>query len=174
VEIFYGPDFQLAENCAVAIGKFDGMHAGHCLLIGKLCDVAKERGLKSVVYTFDRNPREFLGGMALRPLMSVEEKNKKLEELGVDIVVYERFDEKFSHMLPEEFVINVLLRKLRMKAVVMGSNSTFGQSGLGNLELMKKFGEKYDFCVKEVELLYNEGVLLSSSNIRRGILSDLS
>lgn len=174
MEIFYGPDFQMKENCAVAFGKFDGLHEGHCVLIRKLCEVAKERGLKSVVYTFDRNPREFLGGVALRPLMSVEEKNAKLEELGVDFVVYERFDEKFSQLSPEKFVKEILLKKLSMKAIVMGSNSTFGQNGLGTLDLMKVFGEKYDFFVKEVELLYNEGVLLCSSNIRRGILSDLS
>ena len=173
MEIFYGPDFQINENCVVAFGKFDGIHEGHRLLIRKLCEVAKEQGLKSVVYTFDRNPREVLGDIAIQRLISIEEKNSKLEELGVDIVIYERFDEEFSQMLPEEFVREILLNKLSMKAIVMGSNSTFGKNGFGNISLMKEFGEKYNFEVNEVELLYNEGILVCSSNVRRGILSDL-
>jgi len=174
VKIFYGPNFQMTEQCAVAFGKFDGLHEGHRLLLRELCEIAKERGLKSVVYTFDCNPREVLSGMPIHSLMSIDEKNSKLEELGIDMVVYERFDKKFSQMLPEDFVKDVLVKKLCAKAIVMGSNSTFGSTGAGDISQMKKFGEKYNFFVKEVELLYNEGILLCSSNIRKGILSDLS
>lgn len=173
LKILYGPDVCLQEDTVVAFGKFDGLHEGHLRLIHELCRIAKEYGLKSVVYTFDRNPRAFLSGVELAHLMSVEQKNQRLEELGVDIVVYERFDEKFSNVLPEEFVSDILLKKLRMKGIVMGSNSSFGKGGAGDIELMKKFGEKYDFFVKKVELLYKEGVLVSSSNIRRINLSKL-
>jgi len=173
LEIFYGPDFKIEEDCVVAFGKFDGLHEGHLRLIRELCGIAKEKGLKSVIYTFDRNPRAFLSGVELAQLMSMEKKNAVLSELGVDVVVYERFDEKFSNISPEEFVREVLLKKLSMKGVVMGSNSNFGKDGLGDLSLMKFFGEKYDFFVKEVELLYKEGVLLSSTNIRSGNLSKL-
>ncbi|MBP3284751.1 MAG: hypothetical protein J6M02_04565 [Clostridia bacterium] len=173
MEIFYGPDFCVKENCAVAFGKFDGLHEGHLRLLHELIDLARKRGLKSVVYTFDKNPRAFLSGVELRQLMSIRQKNAMLEKLGVDVVVYERFDEKFSQISPEEFVKEILLKKLSMKAVVMGSNSTFGKNGAGNIALMKFFGEKYDFFVKEVELLYKEGILVCSSNIRKENLSDL-
>ena len=173
MEIFYGPDVCLKEDTVVAFGKFDGLHEGHLRLIGEMCEIAKERGLKSVVYTFDRNPRAFLSGVDLVHLMSIEEKNKRLEELGVDIVVYDRFDEKFSQISPEDFVKEVLLNHLRMKAVVMGSNSTFGKSGAGNISMMKNFGEKYHFFVKETELLYKEGKVVCSSSLRAENLSKL-
>jgi len=173
LEIFYGPDFKIDEGCVVAFGKFDGLHDGHLRLIRNLCGIAKEKGLKSVIYTFDRNPRAFLSGVELAQLMSVEKKNEILSELGVDFVVYECFDEKFSNISPEEFVQEILLKKLSMKGVVMGSNSHFGKDGVGDLTLMNFFGEKYGFFVNEVELLYKEGVLLSSTNIRSGNLSKL-
>ena len=173
MEIFHGPDVFLQEDSVVAFGKFDGLHEGHLRLIYELCGIAKERRLKSVVYTFDRNPRAFLSGVELTHLMSVEEKNKRLEELGVDIVIYERFDEKFSKVSPQNFVEDILLKKLQMKGVVMGSNSSFGKDGNGNFALMKKFGEKYHLFVKEVELLYKEGNLVCSSNLRAGNLSKL-
>ena len=173
MEIFYGSEIELNDDSVVAFGKFDGIHEGHRLLIRELCETAKEHGLKSVIYTFDRNPKEVLSGEHILCLTSVEEKNEKLKRLGVDVVVYERFDEKFAQISPEEFVKEILLKKLSMKGVVMGSNSTFGKDGVGDISLMKKFGEKYGFSVKEVELLHNEGIVLSSTNIRRGILSDL-
>lgn len=173
MEIFHGSDFKLSEGCVVAFGKFDGMHEGHCLVVSELCKVAKERGLKSVVYTFDRNPRAFLSGVEFSHLISVEEKNRRLEELGVDCVVYERFDEKFSQILPEDFVCDVLLGRLCAKGVVMGSNSTFGRDGAGDVFLMRNLGEKYHFFVKEVKLLYKEGKLVSSTNLRRDNLSKL-
>ena len=166
MQILYGPDFFINSPTVVTIGKFDGLHDGHLKVIYKVKEVAKDYGLKSVVYTFNRNPKLVLNNEKFSSLMSNEEKSEKLDSFGVDYLVYEEFNEKFYNMLPIEFVEDVLVGKLNVKAVVMGENSTFGKDKKGDVRLMKELGEKFGFEVIIVELLKENGEVISSTNIR--------
>lgn len=42
---------------AATIGSYDGVHAGHRAILGRIADIARERGGESVVVTFDPHPR---------------------------------------------------------------------------------------------------------------------
>jgi len=170
MQILYGPDFKINTPTAVTIGKFDGLHSGHLRVVDRLKRVAKEFNLDSVVYTFDVNPRLVLQEEKFLPLMSNKEKSDGLELLGVDFLVFEEFNLEFSEMLPEEFVKDVLVGKLNAKFIIMGENSTFGKDRSGNVTLMKKLGERYGFKVEVVELLKENGEVISSSKIRGTIV----
>ena len=169
MEILYGPDFKMDKPTAVTIGKFDGLHEGHLKVINRLKEVASSLDVNSAVYTFDVNPKLKLRQEKFSPLMSNEEKADKLALLEIDYLIYEKFDDEFSKMLPEEFVERVLVDKLNIKAIVMGENSTFGKDREGNVELMKKLGKKYGFDVEVVKLLEEDGYILSSTRIRAGV-----
>lgn len=166
MQILYGPDFNINLPTAVTIGKFDGLHIGHLRVINRLLKYSKELNLRSVIYTFKVNPKLVLKRENFIPLMTNEEKSEKIALLGVDYLIYEDFNMGFADMLPEEFVKEVLVKKLNTKLVIMGANSTFGKDKIGNVELMKSFGKKYGFTVKVVELMKENGEVISSTRIR--------
>lgn len=166
MEILYGPDFYINEPTIVTIGKFDGIHSGHKKIIKELYDNSKKYGLKSVVYTFNTNPKIVLNQEKIIPLMSNEEKTNEIKKLGIDYLIYEDFNLDFSKMEPEEFVKNILVDKLHINALVMGENSTFGKDRKGNVSVMMEFSKKYNFKLNVVKLVTENGNVISSTLIR--------
>ena len=169
MEVLYGPDFNIDEKAAIAIGKFDGLHLGHIKIIETLVATSSKLGVKSIIYTFDRNPKLVLNHEKFIPLMSNEEKSKALEKFNIDYLIYEKFDGNFAELSPEEFVRDILVKKLNAKAVIIGENSTFGKDRVGNVTLMQELGKKYGFQVVVVELLKENGEVISSTKIREKI-----
>ena len=93
----------------VAIGTFDGVHAGHRAVIGAAVAAGRERGLASVVLTFDRHPLAVLDASHQPRLLTTRrEKMRLIEELGPDELVVLRFDEPLAALSPEEFCRDVL------------------------------------------------------------------
>lgn len=170
MEILYGPDFKISEDTVVTIGKFDGVHCGHKKVLEEVVKEASKSKLKSVVYTFLKNPKLFLHQAEFTPLMTNEEKASVIGEFLIDYLIYEDFNQFFSEMNPEEFVKEVLIEKLRVKVVVMGKNSTFGKDRTGNIETMIRLGEKFGFKVICVNMILNNGEIISSSKIRENKL----
>ena len=174
MEVLYDPNIEINEETVVAFGKFDGLHKGHLKIINSVISEAKRLGKKSVIYTFLNNPKAYLNKQDIIILMSNEEKKLKLEKLGVDILVFQKFDDKFASISAENFVKDILKVKLKAKEIVIGSNSTFGKESKGNVELLKELSNKYDFEVLEVPLLYENGKVISSSEIRKSYLRERS
>lgn len=166
MNILYGPDFKINEETVVTIGKFDGIHLGHRKVLEEVKKIASKYDLKSVVYTFLRNPKLVLHQENFIPLMTNEEKSRVIEENGIDYLVYEDFNESFSKMEPEEFVKEVLVDKIGARVVVMGKNSTFGKDRTGNIEVMKELGMVYGFRVVCVDMVMNNGEIICSTKIR--------
>lgn len=173
MQILYGPSFSIDEPTAVAIGKFDGVHDGHIKIINALIESAKIYKLKSVIYTFDKNPKIVLGNTGIEPLMSNYDKIRALERFFIDYLVFEKFDEVFSALSPEEFVRDVLIGKMNVKMVVMGENSTFGKDRAGDVTLMKLLGGKYGFEVYEVGLVKENGEVISSTRLREKLIDNI-
>ena len=166
MKVLYGPDAHISENTAIAIGKFDGLHIGHKKVIDELMHYSKLNNFKSVIYTFEKNPKLVLNQDNFVPLMTNEEKTKAYEKFGIDYLIYEKFDEKFARLEPERFVKDVLVDKLSVKLVIMGANSTFGNNRNGNFKTMEELGKKYGFDVVNVNMILNNGKVVSSTGIR--------
>jgi riboflavin kinase/FMN adenylyltransferase len=163
----------MQQKSVVAFGKFDGVHKGHQKLINILCTEAKSDGRISIVYTFLTHPKLVFSEDKIELLTTNDEKKKLIENLGVDVLVFENFNKTFANMSPERFVKDILVDKLKATKVVMGSNSTFGKHSKGNIDTMKKLAEKYNFEVVEVELLRENGKIVSSTNIRNELKRSL-
>ena len=166
MKVLYGPDVHISENTAIAIGKFDGLHIGHKKVIDELMHYSKLNNFKSVIYTFEKNPKLVLNQDNFVPLMTNEEKTKAFEKFGIDYLIYEKFDEKFARLEPEKFVKDILVEKLSVKLVIMGANSTFGNNRNGNFKTMEELGKKYGFGVVNVNMILNNGKVVSSTGIR--------
>src|SRR5436190_3447444 len=118
---------------AVTIGMFDGVHLGHQAVIGRAVEAARERGIRSVVTTFDRHPREVLThGHEPRLLTTLERKISLIEALGVDVLLVLQFTLEFSKTSPEDFVTRFLVESVHAQHVVLGANFRFGHRAAGD------------------------------------------
>lgn len=166
MQVIRTPNYSMTKESVVAFGKFDGIHKGHQKLIKILCDESKKDDRLSIVYTFLTHPKLVFSEDTIEILTTNDEKEKIIENLGVDVLIFQKFNKTFASMTPEKFVKEILIDKLKAKKVVMGSNSTFGKNSKGNIDTMRKLSMKHNFEVIEVELLKEKGKVISSTNIR--------
>jgi riboflavin kinase/FMN adenylyltransferase len=156
----------------VTVGFFDGVHLGHQAVFRRTVEVARERGLRSVVVTFDRHPRETLTpGREPKLLTTPDRKARLIEAAGVDVLLVLAFDRAFSLLPAEEFVRRVLAEGLHTEHVVVGANFTFGHEARGTVETLRTLGPAQGFTAEEVPILELDGRPVSSSSIREALAS---
>ena len=151
----------------VAIGAFDGIHMGHRELISKAVEKAKEKGGKSVVFTFLNHPLEITNSIkAPKLISSLDEKIHIIKSLGVDYLILQPFTKEFSSMSPEQFVKTVLKNTLNTKEIYVGFNFSFGKGGRGTVGNLKEFAKALDIEVNVIEPVKLEEQIISSTFIR--------
>lgn len=133
---------------AVTIGKFDGVHTGHRSVLAGLRAAARERGLVSVVVTFDRNPLALVAPERCpRPLVSNAQKRELLAAAGVDATLMLTFDTALATLEPEQFVRSVLIDALGARLVLAGGDFRFGRGHAGDVALLRELGARFGFEV---------------------------
>jgi riboflavin kinase / FMN adenylyltransferase len=156
-----------AEPTVVSIGFFDGVHRGHQSIIRRALKAARDAGLRSAVVTFDRHPMEVVNpGSQPQLLMTPARRASAIAEQGVDLVVVVPFDDELRHLSPEEFVDQVLVRRMRAERVVVGANFRFGHKAAGDVTVLSELGPSRGFTAEGVSLLETDGAVISSSEIR--------
>lgn len=161
---------QQSESTIVAIGNFDGMHKGHAVLINRAVSKAKEIGVKSVVLTFSPHPRLVIKGENMPHIFTSNEKEKVVSEMGVDIFVEYPFTKEFANLSATYFIEEIIFKKLKAKAIVLGENYRFGKDGDGDVNLIKSFSLQNNIQVFVERLLKEEKEVINSTRIRRAIL----
>lgn len=161
----YKGDYKLDQPHAVALGSFDGLHAGHRALIKKCVITAAKTGIKSAVCTFDAHPRKVLGA-SVAVITDTDEKIRRMQGIGVDDICIEHFDRAYADMGAAEFFEDILLKKLCAKALVCGGNYRFGKGGEGDVSLLKKLCENSGVELITEPYVMFDGEAVSSSKIR--------
>ena len=93
MEIIHNIERTSTEKCVATIGMFDGVHLGHQALLDELKEIARLNGLKSGVITFSTHPQQVLRpDSGLRMIVTLEDRLKYLDEMGVDKVFVMDFD----------------------------------------------------------------------------------
>lgn len=159
---------------AVTVGTFDGVHAGHRELIGRLVSKAREIGGRSVVVTFDPHPREIIqpGKQGIGLLTTPRERAELLAELGVDTMVVIPFNRDFSLMDSTTFLRDVIYGKIGLSAYIIGYDHHFGRNREGDHFTVEALGEELGFTVDIVEAREVNEHVVSSSSARRALLDD--
>lgn len=135
----------------IAIGKFDGVHAGHRALIEKMLVDAASTDARTVAVTFDRNPLALLAPERCpRSLVGVAQKVELLGRTGIDATLMLRFDEALAAEEPEAFVRRVIVAGLHAQRVLVGGDFRFGRGGAGDVALLRRMGAERGFAVEEV------------------------
>ncbi len=162
-----------ARGAVVAAGNFDGVHLGHQAVLGEAKALARSLNAPFAVLTFEPHPRVvFQPGLPPFRLTPFRAKSRELETLGVDLLFTLHFDLAFAQKTAEEFVAEVLVAGLGIKAVVVGYDFVFGNKRRGTAELLKTEGFKHGFDVKVVApVSATGGVVYSSTQIREHLVA---
>jgi riboflavin kinase/FMN adenylyltransferase len=155
------------ENTVIAFGNFDGVHKGHQELMRRTVNCAVSTDLKSAVFTFSNHPKNVISNkLKVKNILPWGEKVKILSDLGIDYVVTVPFDEAIRFMEPEEFIVNILVKKLKMKEAYCGFDYRFGRDGKGTPEVLMKVGLSHSFGIHILEPYMVGGEIVSSTLIR--------
>lgn len=151
--------------CIASIGFFDGVHRGHLCLIRQLQEEARNKGLKSLLVTFDRHPRTVVSpGHVPTLLTTLEEKEALLRQTGVDEIAVLPFTYEMSRLSALEFMEQVLRRELNVKVLMLGYDHAFGHGG-GSMNDYVRWG--HDTGIEVLRAHELEEVMVSSSKCRR-------
>lgn len=159
-------------RCVLTIGVFDGVHRGHAELINRAVKSGRSRGVPTVLMTFDPHPMEVVfPGSHPAQLTTLARRAELVEETGVDVFLVMPFTADFMKLTPERYIHELLVESLHVVEVVVGENFTFGRKAAGNVDLLRKAGERFGFAVEGMRLLSeefarDESVTFSSTYIR--------
>lgn len=157
-------------DCVATIGNFDGFHLGHQKILKQLHARSDELGLPIAVIVFEPQPLEFFDPENAPPrLTRWREKYELLKEHGVDHMVCIRFNADVAALEPNNFVIDILLKKVGVKHLVIGDDFQFGQARKGDYRLLKLLGDKHGFEVERAATYMVNDVRASSSAIRQAL-----
>lgn len=152
------------EKTAVALGYFDGLHLGHVYVIGQ---TLSQKGLKPAVFTF--NCDTTLPKFAKQEdIISFENKREILEKMGVEYLYAPDYADVCG-LGYEQFVSEILVKRLNIGFACCGENFRFGKGGEGNPTRLSELAEKYDFTAHIADDVCVDGEAVSSTRIREFI-----
>ncbi len=152
----------------LTIGNFDGVHAGHRRILRRVCEVALQNRWKPSVLTFDPHPTRVVApARSPRLITTPEQRCPLMEQAGIRQVLILPFTSDVAHLTPEQFVRDVLVDALGVRAVLVGDNFRFGHKHAGNTHLLQEMGKQLGFSVEVIPAVTIRRSLVSSSEIRR-------
>lgn len=168
--IRYLPDEPVfPKGCVLTIGNFDGIHAGHRMVLNSLIEQAQASDLQSVVMCFEPQPIEYFRAEAAPARISTaRDKIEQLRETGVDATYLVSFNDGLANMSAEQFV-GMLVKQLNIKLLIVGDDFCFGKNRQGNFEYLLLAGEKHGFSVQRSHSFKIDNERVSSTLIRHAL-----
>jgi riboflavin kinase/FMN adenylyltransferase len=168
INVYKGSTDYTGPDCVLTIGNFDGVHQGHQALIRKNQERAKALDLASVLYTFEPHPRRVLQPDNHPPrILSLEDKLGLIEDMGIEHVVVEAFSRVFAMHPATWFAQEIIQKRMRAKAMVVGHDFRFGNGRKGNAEGLKDMLPKLP--LESLDAVKVEDTIASSSRIRERV-----
>lgn len=163
---------KILEASVVTIGNFDGVHRGHAEIFAHLKRKSMERGLPSVVVTFEPHPLKILAPESAPSLITTfEQKTALIEEAGIDYLVVVPFSKEFSQVPAHDFVLNILCAPLGMRHIIIGHDYAFGRGREGNFKTLESLGALHGFTLEDLPPIGEGGAVFSSSLVRSTVSS---
>ena len=160
-----------SAGTVLTIGTFDGVHRGHRLVLDRLAARARATGLRSVLVTFDPHPLDVVNPAAAPLLLTTgEEKTEILVESPLHYAVVLPFTKTLASYDAEQFVDEVLRKRLGMRELLVGHDHGFGRGRTGDTDVLKSLGASRGFAVTIVPPVEGrDGRPISSTAIRRAV-----
>ena len=170
--IHEGYDNLNLKNPFITVGVFDGVHLGHRALLDQLVFRAKKGGGESVVITFNPHPRLVLSEKREEPfsLSTLDEKKKLLDQSGIDHLIIMNFTRELGNMEAADFIREILVGRIGVKHLMVGYDNHFGKGKGGDFIRIRECSELYNFEVEQVDGIYTQEGIISSTAIREALL----
>ncbi len=166
---------QLARQCALTIGNFDGVHRGHQAMLALLKNEADHRGTPSCAMTFEPHPRDYFAALARKPelaparIATLRDKLTELARCGIDQCVVLPFNARLAAQPPDTFIQEVLVRGLGVQYVLVGDDFRFGAKRAGDYAMLDSAGEQLGFDVARMNSYEIHETRVSSSAVREAL-----
>ena len=166
---------QLAMQCALTIGNFDGVHRGHQAMLALLKNEAQHRGVPSCAISFEPHPRDYFAALARKPelaparIATLRDKLGELAHCGIDQCVILPFNARLAAQSPEAFIQEVLMRGLGARYVLVGDDFRFGARRAGDYAMLDTAGERLGFDVARMNSYEVSNTRVSSSAVREAL-----
>ena len=166
---------QSQQSCVATIGKFDGVHLGHQLILDQLKQKAEQLNLPSLVILIEPHPEEFFAKSdddCPARLTTLEEKLELLESFGIDFVFHLNFNQAMSELSAEKYIEDILIEGLGVASFIVGNDFRFGHRRAGNFTLLQEKSAEAGFEVIETSAYERNGQRISSTFIREQLAND--
>ena len=156
------------KGSVIAIGNFDGLHAGHKKVLKEAKQKAKKNNLKFGLITFEPLPIMFFNkSIKNHRINSINQKIYFLRKMKLDFLVLINFNKNFSNLSAENFLEKILFKKLKSKYVFVSKNFKFGKKRRGDVATLKNFEKKFSYETVVTVPYKKEKKIISSSLIRK-------
>jgi len=165
----------VAPACALTIGNFDGVHAGHQAMLALLRAEAQRRRVPSCVLTFEPHPRDYFAknlqqaGHAPARVGTLRDKLEGLAQCGVDQTIVLPFNASLAAQPPDSFIRTVLVQGLGVRYVLVGDDFRFGAKRAGDYAMLDAAGSAQGFDVARMNSYEVHGLRVSSSAVRQAL-----
>jgi riboflavin kinase/FMN adenylyltransferase len=156
------------KGSVIAIGNFDGLHAGHKKVLKEAKHKAKKNNLKFGLITFEPLPIMFFNkSVKNHRINSINQKIYFLRKMKLDFLVLINFNKDFSNLSAENFLEKILFKKLKSKYIFVSKNFKFGKKRRGDVTTLKNFEKKFSYKTVVTVPYKKEKKIISSSLIRK-------
>ena len=163
-------DFNISikdKRSILLIGNFDGLHSGHQKLFSLAKKYKIKYKLKIGVVTFEPMPKMYFNKSIKNfRISNLSQKKSTLQKLGVDFIVIKKFDKKFSKVKSDDFIKDILFKKLSAKYIFVSNNFRFGNKREGDVKKLIKNEKIFDFKIVKPKPLALKNKVVSSTLIR--------
>jgi len=160
------------KGSIVALGNFDGFHLGHQAVVGRAIQRGFHERRPVIVATFDPHPvRFFKPDLPPFRLTTLDQREALFAHAGADAMLVFEFGEELRSTTAEEFVTELLARRIGAAGVVTGDDFTFGKLRGGNVDLLRSLGAKHGIAAETVAPVLLDGVRISSGRIREALVT---
>ena len=161
------------QGCVLTIGNFDGVHLGHQAVLEQVSLQAKALDLPSMVMTFEPQPLElFAKDKAPARLTRLRDKFVQLNKLDIDRLLCVSFNTYFASLTADEFITDLLVKRLGVKFLVIGDDFCFGRGRKGDFAMLQQAGKRYGFEVVSTQSFCLQQLRVSSTAIRNALAQD--
>ncbi len=144
------------KNSSVCLGKFDGLHKGHRLLLDK---IICQKNFVPTVFTFEASK-------TVSKIYTQGEKNLILQNMGIRREIIFPFNEQTKKMSPEKFIEEILVKQVDVKYICVGEDFRFGRNREGDVHTLERYQDRYGYLLKSVPKLADGEGIISSTRIR--------
>ena len=156
----------------IALGNFDGFHAGHQAVVGRAIERAQAEGRPAIVATFDPHPvRFFKPDSPFFRLTSLDQRERLFAQAGADAMLVFPFNAELAGTSAEDFITKLLVERFGASGVVTGEDFTFGKGRGGNVDVLRDIGALHGLTAEAIGPVTDGGDIVSSSQIRDALLA---